>query len=106
VTKSVRCPACGEATAVLVCGSCGSELSVEFLAPMPAHAGGTDDTSSDRDQTSSDQDQTWSDHDQTASDRDQRSADEDQHAADDDFAAGGDVSSYQRGARCSVSSTA
>jgi diguanylate cyclase (GGDEF)-like protein len=99
VTKSVRCPACGEATAVLVCGSCGSELSIELLAPMPAHAGGTDDTSSDRDQTSSDQDQTWSDHDQTASDRDQRSADEDQHAADDDFAAGGDVSSYQRSFR-------
>ena len=99
MTKGVQCPACGEATAVLVCRSCGSELPIELLAPMPADAGGADDTSSDRDQTSSDRDQTWSDHDQTASDRDQRSAEEDQHAADHDFAAGGDVSSYQRSFR-------
>jgi diguanylate cyclase (GGDEF)-like protein len=99
VTKAVQCPACGEATAVLVCRSCGSELPIDLLAPMPGQAGEVDNTASDRDQTSSDQDQTWSDHDQTASDRDQRSADEDQHAADDDFAAGGDTSSYQRSFR-------
>jgi diguanylate cyclase (GGDEF)-like protein len=92
VTNGVRCPACGEATAVLVCASCGAELATELLAPL-------DGTSSDDDQTSSDQDQTWSDHDQTASDRDQRSSDEDQHAADDDFAAGGDESSYRRSVR-------
>jgi diguanylate cyclase (GGDEF)-like protein len=85
---------------VLVCGSCGSDLPSELLAPMSADAGDPgDDTSSDRDQTASDHDQTWSDHDQTASDRDQRSADEDQHAADDDFAAGGDASSHRRGLR-------
>jgi len=92
MTEDVRCPACGEATAGLVCGSCGAELSSELLAEG-------NQSSSDRDQTGSDQDQTWSDHDQTASDRDQRSADEDQHAADDDFAAGGDESSYRRSVR-------
>lgn len=92
MTKDVRCPACGEATAVLVCGSCGSELPRELTAPSAAAVTGDDQTASDRDQT-------WSDHDQTASDRDQRSADEDQHAADDDFAAGGDASSYRRSVR-------
>ena len=92
MTKGVRCSACGEATAVLVCASCGSELPNVLLEPL-------DETSSDHDQTASDHDQTWSDHDQTASDRDQRSADEDQHAADDDFAAGGDASSHRRGVR-------
>jgi diguanylate cyclase (GGDEF)-like protein len=95
MTKRVRCPACGEPTAVLVCGSCGSELPTELVAPIAAHAG-SDETSSEGDQTASDQDQTWSDHDQTASDRDQRTADEEQHAADDDFAAGGDESSYRK----------
>lgn len=100
MTRRVRCPACGETTAVFVCESCGSELPSELLTPMPGHAAvGRDKTASGRDQTTSDQDQTWSDHDQTASDRDQRSADEDQHAADDDFAAGGDESSYRRSAR-------
>jgi diguanylate cyclase (GGDEF)-like protein len=88
MTTSVRCPACGEATVVLVCGSCGSELPIGLLEDVDAAA---------NDQTASDEDQTWSDHDQTASDRDQRSADEDQHAADDDFAAGGDASSHDKG---------
>ena len=106
MTKGVRCPACGEATAVLVCGSCGSELPSELLPAIATHGGAQgDQTFSDRDQTSSDQDQTWADHDQTASDRDQRSADEDQHAADDDFAAGGDASSYQRSLRARERST-
>ena len=86
MSNEARCPACGQATAVLVCASCGSELPSALLASA----------SSDSDQTASDQDQTWSDHDQTASDRDQRSADEDQDAADDDFAAGGGASSHRR----------
>jgi diguanylate cyclase (GGDEF)-like protein len=100
VTKEVRCPACGEATAVLVCRSCGAEVASELLARnLDDSSAGVDQNASDANQTASDQDQTWSDHDQTASDRDQRSADEDQHAADDDFAAGGDASSYHRSVR-------
>jgi diguanylate cyclase (GGDEF)-like protein len=93
MTKVVRCPACGEETAILVCGSCGSALPDDLLAGMQSQAW------SGRDQTASDQDQTWSDHDQTASDRDQRSADDDQLAANDDFAAGGDASAYHRSVR-------
>jgi len=89
MTSGVPCPACGEATAVFVCASCGSTLPEDLHVSL-------DDCLSDRDQTASDEDQTWSDHDQTTSDRDQRTADEDQHAADGDFAAGGDESSYRR----------
>src|SRR5439155_23360685 len=89
VTTFVRCPACGDMSAVPTCASCGAELQV----------GADDDqTWSDRDQTGSDQDQTWSDHDQTASESDQRSADADQHAADDDLAAGGDRGRHHRSA--------
>src|SRR5215210_6434117 len=80
-----RCPTCGEATALLVCASCGVELSARLSA---ADLG-------DRDQTASDEDQTWSDHDQTASDRDRRSAEDDQDAADEDLAAGGATSTYR-----------
>jgi diguanylate cyclase (GGDEF)-like protein len=100
MTKSARCPACGEPTAVLVCRSCGAELPGQLLPGSESYPEADEDqTSSDGDQTGSDQDQTWSDHDQTASDRDQRSADDDQHAADGDFAAGGDESSYRRSVR-------
>jgi diguanylate cyclase (GGDEF)-like protein len=94
--KVVKCPACGEATGIPRCVSCGAELPID---EMHDHAVGDRDLgASDRDQTASDQDQTWSDHDQTASERDQRSADEDQHAADDDLAAGGDAATHHRSA--------
>ena len=99
MAKVVKCPACGEATEVPRCASCGAELATGALDQMRDHAASDrDQGASDRDQTTSDQDQTWSDHDQTASERDQRSADEDQHAADDDFAAGGDAITYHRSA--------
>ena len=88
MTSVLRCPACGEATEVPSCPSCGAQLSQRD----------EDQTSSDRDQTASDQDQTWSDHDPSASESDQRSADEDQHAADDDLAAGGDRLAHDRSA--------
>jgi diguanylate cyclase (GGDEF)-like protein len=99
MAEVVKCPACGEATEVPSCASCGAELPIAAIDPM-RDPGATDceQGASDRDQTASDQDQTWSDHDQTASERDQRSADEDQHAADDDFAAGGDAITYHRSA--------
>ena len=95
----VKCPACGEATPVRRCASCGAELPTGPIDPERHRAlADRDQGASDRDQTASDQDQTWSDHDQTASERDQRSADDDQHAADDDFAAGGDAITYDRSA--------
>src|SRR5436190_9987653 len=95
----VKCPACGEATGVQRCASCGVELPAGALEQLRDRAlSDREQGASDRDQTTSDQDQTWSDHDQTASERDQRSADEDQHAADDDFAAGGDAITYHRSA--------
>jgi diguanylate cyclase (GGDEF)-like protein len=92
----VKCPACGEATGIPRCVSCGAELRVDETPDYVT--GDRDQAASDRDQTGSDQDQTWSDHDQTASERDQRSADEDQQAADDDFAAGGDATTHHRSA--------
>jgi diguanylate cyclase (GGDEF)-like protein len=99
MAKVVKCPACGEATAVPRCPSCGAELPAGAIDPGRDSAlSGREQGASDRDQTTSDQDQTWSDHDQTASERDQRSADEDQHAADDDFKAGGDAITYHRSA--------
>jgi diguanylate cyclase (GGDEF)-like protein len=99
MAKVVKCPACGEATAVPRCASCGAELATGAIDQVQDRAlSDRDQGASDRDQTTSDQDQTWSDHDQTASERDQRSADEDQHAADDDLAAGGDAITYQRSA--------
>ena len=99
MAKVVKCPACGEATGVPRCASCGAELPTGAVDEVRDHgASDRDQGASDRDQTTSDQDQTWSDHDQTASERDQRSADEDQHAADDDFAAGGDAITYHRSA--------
>src|SRR5438067_9343658 len=99
MAKVVKCPACGEATGVPRCASCGAELPTGATDQVRDRAlTDRDQGASDRDQTTSDQDQTWSDHDQTASERDQRSADEDQHAADDDFAAGGDALTYQRSA--------
>jgi len=99
MAKVVKCPACGEATGVPRCASCGAELPSRAIDPVRDRAlTDRDQGASDRDQTTSDQDQTWSDHDQTSSERDQRSADEDQHAADDDFAAGGDAISYHRSA--------
>jgi len=91
----VKCPACGEATAIPRCASCGAELRID---ETDDHFAERDQAASDRDQTASDQDQTWSDHDQTASERDQRSADEDQQAADDDLAAGGDTTIHHRSA--------
>src|SRR5436853_3269911 len=97
MAERVRCPACGEATGVSRCASCGAELPTGAIDQVRDRAlTDRDRGASDRDQTTSDQDQTWSDHDQTASERDQRSADEDQHAADDDLAAGGDASTYHR----------
>jgi diguanylate cyclase (GGDEF)-like protein len=99
MAKVLKCPACGEATGVRRCASCGAELPTGAIDQLHDRAlTDRDQGGSDRDQTTSDQDQTWSDHDQTASERDQRSADEDQHAADDDFAAGGDAITYQRSA--------
>jgi diguanylate cyclase (GGDEF)-like protein len=99
MAEVVKCPACGEATAIPSCASCGAELPAGAIDQMRERgASDRDQTASDRDQTASDHDQTWSDHDQTASERDQRSADEDQHAADDDFAAGGDAITYHRSA--------
>jgi diguanylate cyclase (GGDEF)-like protein len=106
VTKVVRCPACGEVSAVPSCPSCGAEFPTGAVGQIRDHPAtdrdqtqrDRDQTWSDHDQTTSDQDQTWSDHDQTASESDQRSADEDQHAADDDLAAGGDRDTYQRSA--------
>ena len=106
MAEVVRCPACGEATGVPSCPSCGAELltgAVDQLRDRPASdpnqtVNDQDQTWSNHDQTVSDDDQTWSDHDQTASESDQRSADEDQHAADDDFAAGGDAVTYHRSA--------
>jgi diguanylate cyclase (GGDEF)-like protein len=99
MAKVLKCPACGEATGVPRCASCGAELATGVLDQLRDRvASDRDHWASDRDQTTSDQDQTWSDHDQTASERDQRSADEDQHAADDDFAAGGDAITYHRSA--------
>src|SRR3989440_10074171 len=99
MAKVVKCPACGEATGVPRCASCGAELLTGATDQVRDRAlTDRDQGASDRDQTASDQDQTWSDHDQTASERDQRSADEDQHAADDDFAAGGDAITYHRSA--------
>jgi diguanylate cyclase (GGDEF)-like protein len=98
MAKVVKCPACGEATGVPRCGSCGAELSIGAIDQLRDRMSDPDQGASDRDQTTSDQDQTWSDHDQTASERDQRSADEDQHAADDEFAAGGDAITYHRSA--------
>src|SRR5207247_6067961 len=99
MVKVVECPACGEATGVPKCASCGAELPTGAIDEVRDRAlTDRDQGASDRDQTTSDQDQTWSDHDQTASERDQRSADEDQHAADDDFAAGGDATTYHRSA--------
>jgi diguanylate cyclase (GGDEF)-like protein len=99
MAKVVKCPACGEATGVPRCASCGAELPTGAIDQVRDRAlTDRDQGASDRDQTMSDQDQTWSDHDQTASERDQRSADEDQHAADDDFAAGGDAITYRRSA--------
>lgn len=95
----MRCPACGDATGVPRCASCGVELPIGAIDQVSDRGfSDRDQEASDRDQTTSDQDQTWSDHDQTASERDQRSADEDQHAADDDFAAGGDAITYHRSA--------
>ena len=91
----VKCPACGEATGIPRCVSCGAELRIGETDDYVAER---DQAASDRDQTASDQDQTWSDHDQTASERDQRSADEDQQAADDDLAAGGDATIHHRSA--------
>lgn len=100
MTKDVTCPACGEAAALFVCASCGSELPNELVERMRTRAAmGVGQTASEEDQTASDRDQTWSDHDQTASDRDQLSAEQDQHAADDDFAAGGNASAYRRSVR-------
>ncbi len=97
MAKAVRCPACGEATEVQTCASCGAELLAGRDDRMGDHAASNHDrTVSERDQTASDRDQTWSDHDQSASERDQRSANEDQLAADDDFAAGGDAVAYHR----------
>src|SRR5438045_3621363 len=95
MARVLRCPACGEATQVPVCGSCGAGLQM-----VAADQGARDEDrlASERDQTASDQDQSWSDRDQTASERDQRTADDDQHAADDDFAAGGDAITYHRSA--------
>src|SRR6266542_2226692 len=99
MAKVVECPACGEATGVPRCASCGAELpSGAFDQVRDRALSDREQGASDCDQTTSDQDQTWSDHDQTASERDQRSADEDQHAADDDFAAGGDAITYRRSA--------
>jgi diguanylate cyclase (GGDEF)-like protein len=99
MAKVVKCSACGEATWVPRCASCGAELPTAAIDQVRDRAlTDRDQGASDRDQTTSDQDQTWSDHDQTASERDQRSADEDQHAADDDFAAGGDTITYRRSA--------
>src|SRR6266540_2179432 len=99
MAKIVECPACGEATGVPRCASCGAELpSGAFDQVRDRALSDREQGASDCDQTTSDQDQTWSDHDQTASERDQRSADEDQHAADDDFAAGGDAITYRRSA--------
>jgi diguanylate cyclase (GGDEF)-like protein len=99
MAKVVKCPACGEATGVPRCASCGAELPSGAIDQVRGRAlSDRDQGASDRDQTTSDQDQTWSDHDQTASERDQRSADEDQDAADDDFAAGGDAITYHRSA--------
>ena len=92
MAKVVRCPACGEVTAVPRCPSCGAELVTGAADQIGGRPAG------DRDQTAGDQDQTWSDHDQTASESDQRSADEDQHAADSDFASGGDAVNYHRSA--------
>ena len=89
MTHDAHCPTCGEATALLVCASCGAELATRLPAADLR----------DDDQTASDEDQTWSDHDQTASDRDRRSAEEDQDAADDDLAAGGATSAYRRSLR-------
>jgi diguanylate cyclase (GGDEF)-like protein len=99
MSKVVKCPTCGEATAEPMCASCGTELPTAAFHQLRDHtASDRDQGASDRDQTASDQDQTWSDHDQTASERDQRSADEDQHASDDDFAAGGDAVTHHRSA--------
>jgi diguanylate cyclase (GGDEF)-like protein len=99
MAKVVKCPACGEATGVARCASCGAELPTSAIDQERNLAlTDRDQGASERDQTTSDQDQTWSDHDQTASERDQRSADEDQHAADDDLAAGGDAITYHRSA--------
>ena len=99
MAEVVKCPACGEATAVPTCVSCGAELPTDAIDLVgEGGASDRDQRANERDQTASDQDQTWSDHDQTASERDQRSAEEDQHAADDDFAAGGDAVTYHRSA--------
>ena len=100
VTRSLRCPACGELAEVPSCPSCGAELSTGGVRATDRDQTqrDRDQTWSDHDQSSSDQDQTWSDHDQTASESDQRSADDDQHAADDDLAAGGDRAAYHRSA--------
>jgi diguanylate cyclase (GGDEF)-like protein len=99
VLAEVVCPACGEATGVPTCASCGAELPIGAIHHVDERAAADrDQTMSDRDQTASDQDQTWSDHDRAASERDQRTAYEDQHAADDDFAAGGDAITYKRSA--------
>jgi diguanylate cyclase (GGDEF)-like protein len=92
----VKCPACGEATGIPRCVSCGAELRIDETDDCVADD--LDQAARDRDQTAGDQDQTWSDHDQTASERDQRSADEDQQAADDDLAAGGDATTHHRSA--------
>src|SRR5438309_1243569 len=102
MARVLRCPACGEATQVPVCGSCGAELQM-----VAADHGARDEDrlASERDQTASDQDQSWSDRDQTASERDQRTADDDQHAADDDFAAGGDAAIYHRSAQARAQSS-
>jgi diguanylate cyclase (GGDEF)-like protein len=99
--KAVRCTACGEATDIPGCPSCGADLlpdGVRAIFELEAMAVDRDQTGSDEDQTGSDQDQTWSDHDQASSDRDQRNADSDQLAADEDLAAGGDAVAYRRSA--------
>jgi diguanylate cyclase (GGDEF)-like protein len=96
--KVVRCPACGEISAVPSCPACGVELLTHVVGHRDQTQRDQQQTWSDSDQTASDQDQTWSDHDQSASESDQRTADEDQHAADDDLAAGGDRVAYERSA--------
>jgi diguanylate cyclase (GGDEF)-like protein len=104
--KAVECPACGEATSVPSCPSCGADLLADAVGDGEHEAAvvdrdqtlsDEDQSLSDEDQTASDQDQTWSDHDQTASDRDQLSSDEDQEVADEELAAGGDAAAHRRG---------
>src|SRR5436309_1876879 len=82
----LRCPACGEATQVPVCGSCGTELQ---LVAAAQRARDERRVASERDQTARDEDQSGPERDRTraAADRAKAADDRTRAAMDREHAA-------------------